>query len=73
MAGIDIEGKMNLPLYYPTEPLDGRMSLIDVMMQGIEKSFKTAYQDDELQTPMTFAEIQREVRSNDRYLDQEKS
>ena len=49
--------KMNLPLYYPTEPLDGRMSLIDVMMQGIEKSFKTAYQDDELQTPMTFAEI----------------
>ena len=48
---------MNLPLYYPTEPLDGRMSLIDVMMQGIEKSFKTAYQDDELQTPMTFAEI----------------
>lgn len=49
--------KMNLPLYYPTVPLDGRMSLIDVMMWGIEKSFKTAYEDDELQTPITFAEI----------------
>ncbi|MEG2278063.1 MAG: gliding motility protein GldN, partial [Odoribacter sp.] len=49
--------KMNLPLYYPTTPLDGRMSLIDVLMQGIEKSFKTAYEDDELTTPLTLAEI----------------
>lgn len=49
--------KMNLPLYYPTVPVDGRMSLIDVMLQGIEKSFKTAYEDDELQTPLTFSEI----------------
>lgn len=49
--------KINLPLYYPTEPMDGRMSLIDVLMKGIEKSFKTAYEDDELQTPITFSEI----------------
>lgn len=49
--------KMNLPLYYPTKPIDGRMSLIDVMMQGIEKSYKTAYDDDELQTPITMEEI----------------
>lgn len=49
--------KMNLPLYYPTTPLDGRMSLIDVLLSGIEKSFKTAYEDDELQTPITFTEI----------------
>lgn len=49
--------KMNLPLYYPTIPMDGRMSLIDVLMSGIEKSFKTAYEDDELNTPLTFAEI----------------
>ena len=33
--------KMNLPLYYPTKPIDGRMSLIDVMMQGHrKKSYK---------------------------------
>jgi len=49
--------KMNLPLYYPTKPIDGRMSLIDVLMRGIEKSFKTAYDDDELQVPITFEEI----------------
>lgn len=49
--------KMNLPLYYPTAPMDGRMSLIDVLMEGIEKSFKTAYEDDELMTPVTFTEI----------------
>lgn len=49
--------KMNLPLYYPTVPMDGRMSLIDVLMHGIDKSFKTAYEDDELTTPLTYAEI----------------
>lgn len=51
--------KMNLPLYYPTKPLDGRMSLIDAMLNGIEKSFKTAYEDDELTTPVTMAEIKQ--------------
>ncbi len=49
--------KMNLPLYYPTVPMDGRMSLVDVLMNGIDKSFKTAYEDDELTTPLTYAEI----------------
>lgn len=49
--------KMNLPLYYPTTPMDGRMSLIDLMLSGIEKSFKTAYEDDELTSPMTYDEI----------------
>lgn len=51
--------KMNLPLYYPTTPLDGRMSLIDVMLEGIEKLFKTAYEDDELTVPITLEEIKR--------------
>lgn len=49
--------KMNLPLYYPTKPIDGRMSLIDLMLKGIQKSFKTAYADDELQTPVSYEEI----------------
>lgn len=51
--------KMNLPLYYPTEPMDGRMSLIDVLLQGLEKSFKNAFEDDELQIPVSFDEIRR--------------
>lgn len=49
--------KMNLPLYYPTKPMDGRMSLIDLMLKGIQKSFKTAYADDELQVPVSYEEI----------------
>lgn len=49
--------KMNLPLYYPTKPMDGRMSLIDLMLKGIQKSFKTAYADDELQSPISYDEI----------------
>lgn len=49
--------KMNLPLYYPTEPIDGRMSLIDVLMKGIEESFKNAFDDDELEVPVTYNEI----------------
>lgn len=58
--------KINLPLYYPTQPLDGRMSLIDVLMSGIEKSFKTAYEEDELLTPLTIDEIKQKFgASND--------
>lgn len=49
--------KMNLPLYYPTVPVDGRMSLIGVLMQGIEQSFKNAFDDDELEIPVTYNEI----------------
>lgn len=49
--------KMNLPLYYPTTPIDGRMSLIDVLMAGIDQSFKNAYEDDELEVPITYADI----------------
>ncbi len=49
--------KMNLPLYYPTTPLDGRMSLIDLMMYGIEKANKTAYEEDELITPVGIEDI----------------
>lgn len=56
--------KMNLPLYYPTAPLDGRMSLIDVMLEGIEKMFKTAYEDDELTVPITLEEIKGKFGSS---------
>lgn len=52
-----LKEKMNLPLYYPTVPMDGRISLIDLMLEGIEKSFKTAYEDDELTTPLSYAQI----------------
>ncbi|MDR0981726.1 MAG: gliding motility protein GldN [Culturomica sp.] len=56
---IVLREKMNLPLYYPTEPIDGRMSLIDLLMKGIQNSYKTAYDDDELSVPITFEEIKK--------------
>lgn len=56
---IVLREKMNLPLYYPTVPMDGRMSLIDLMLSGIEKSFKTAYEDDELSIPVTIEQIMK--------------
>ena len=49
--------KMNLPLYYPTVPVDGRKSLIDVLMHGIDKAFKNAFEDDELEIPLSYDEI----------------
>lgn len=52
-----LKEKMNLPLYYPTTPMDGRMSLIDLLLKGIDKSFKTAYDDDELSIPITMEDI----------------
>lgn len=62
-----LKEKMNLPLYYPTVPMDGRISLIDLMLEGIEKSFKTAYEDDELTTPISYAQIKEEIRRNGRH------
>ena len=32
---IDLREKMNLPLYYPTTPMDDRYSLIDLMLKGV--------------------------------------
>ncbi len=56
---IVLREKMNLPLYYPTEPIDGRRSLIDLLMNGIEKFYKTAYDDDQLKVPITFDDIKK--------------
>ena len=40
---IDLREKMNLPLYYPTNPIGNRMSLIDVLMSAIKDEGVTAY------------------------------
>ncbi|MBX2984186.1 MAG: gliding motility protein GldN [Flavobacteriales bacterium] len=41
---IDLREKINLPLYYPTEPINDRKSLFDVIKQGIlEDGSITAY------------------------------
>ena len=40
---IDLRQKMNHPLYFPTEPIGDRMSLIDVLMEAVEDGELTAY------------------------------
>lgn len=56
---IDLREKVNLPLYYPTEPQDDRYSLIDLLLYGIENEGLTAYDtyDDEFKSPLTMDEI----------------
>ena len=34
---IDLREKMNLPLFYPTREMDGRMNLISVLLEGIKR------------------------------------
>lgn len=40
---IDLREKINLPLYYPTKDVDGRKSLIKVIMDGLKAGELTAY------------------------------
>jgi len=40
---IDMTEKANEHFYYPTEPQDGRMSLIDILLDGIHKGLITAF------------------------------
>lgn len=57
---IDLREKMNEPLYYPTTPINDRISLINLLLQGIESGQITAYDarnDDEFKTPLTYQEV----------------
>ncbi|MCW3083625.1 MAG: hypothetical protein JWP12_991 [Bacteroidetes bacterium] len=58
---LDLREKLNLPLYYPTEPKVCLMSLFDVLKCAILESNLTAYAnpafDDEFTTPMTREEV----------------
>lgn len=59
---IDLRQKQNLPLYYPTEPIGKRMSLIDLLLYGIDNEGVTAYTAsvnalNEFTVPMTREQI----------------
>jgi gliding motility associated protien GldN len=69
---IDLREKINLPLYYPVEPIHDRKSLFDVIKQGIlDDGSITAYdvgptaQDDEFTKPLTPAEVKALLTSTD--------
>ncbi|MBK8582297.1 MAG: gliding motility protein GldN [Flavobacteriales bacterium] len=69
---IDLREKINLPLYYPTEPIQDRKSLFDVIKQGIlEDGSITAYDpgpiglDDEFTKPMLPTEVKALLTKTD--------
>lgn len=56
---IDLREKINLNLYYPTSPIKDRMSLIDLLLNGIANEGITAYNtdDDRFTQPMSRTQI----------------
>jgi gliding motility associated protien GldN len=58
---IDLREKMNQPLYFPTETINERYSLVNLMLKGIKDGKLTAYdaKDDfeEFKTPLTFEQV----------------
>lgn len=63
---IDLKEKINHPLYFPTfEPLDDRMSLIDLFLYGIKHEGLVVFNPDdpnnEFPSEMTYAEIESKL------------
>ena len=62
---LPLREKMNHPLFYPTEDIDNRKSLFQVLTFGIEEGTITAYDDaafdDEFKKPMTQAEVKAKL------------
>ncbi len=59
---IDLREKMNQVLYFPTQEADGRISLINLLLKGIEDGQLTAYDarnDDEFKVPMNFDQVKQ--------------
>lgn len=57
---IDLREKMNIPLYYPTVDIDGRINLINLLLEGIENGQITPYDartDDDFKIPLSFTQV----------------
>ena len=44
---VDLRQKQNLPLYYPTKPIGGRMNFIDLILYGIDNEGVRAFSPDD--------------------------
>ena len=60
---IDLRERLNHPLYYPTVPIQERMSLIDLLLHGIKNEGLTAYDPslgagNEFVMPLTWTQIE---------------
>lgn len=56
---VNLREKINLPLYFPEKPMDGRYSLIDLLLKGIQEQTIMAFDTDgdEFKVPITLDEI----------------
>jgi gliding motility associated protien GldN len=54
---LNMTEKMNLPLYYPTEEMEDRKSLIQLIMFGIKNKSLTPFSSDEFTTQYTMKDI----------------
>lgn len=54
---INLTEKINLPLYYPTEEMEGRKSLIQLIMWGIKNKSLTAFATDEFSSQLILSKI----------------
>lgn len=57
---IDLREKINIPLFYPTTEIEGRMNLISLLLDGIENGQITPYDaslDDDFKVPMSFEQV----------------
>lgn len=56
---INLGEKINLPLYFPREPIDGRYSFIDLIIKGIKEEVIIAFDtdDDEFKVPISLESI----------------
>ncbi len=58
---VDLREKMNQPLYFPTEPFGSRMSLIDVLYNGIMNGEIMAYTSDEFRETYDLEAVQNNL------------
>lgn len=68
---IDVKQKINLPLFYPLDPIDERRSLFDVLVTALlEEGTLTAYDDldgsgDQFKKPMTQQGVKDQLESRE--------
>ncbi|HWY38465.1 MAG TPA: gliding motility protein GldN [Bacteroidia bacterium] len=58
---IDLREKINQPLYYPIEDVDGRTSLLQSLKKALFRGEIIAFGDEEFLSPMTLAQIREKL------------
>ncbi|MCD6066539.1 MAG: hypothetical protein K0S33_1365 [Bacteroidetes bacterium] len=58
---IDMREKINQPLYYPVDPVNGRISLFQLFQKYIRSKQIIAFSDDQFLLPMQPAEIEQKL------------